>query len=296
MNNPFCYEPHPLCLEAADEVRRYLSQQPEWDEEVAAGKMFGVLVCEDEKGTLGFLAAYSGQIQGRADWPWFVPAVFDYLQPDGYFRQEEARISAINHRIDTLESDGDLEQLKQKRQAVEAEATTDITAYKTAMDQAKQRRDDLRNSGQPYDEEQLVRENQFQKAELRRKKHYWAGQLAEVDAQMQPISSQVAALRRERHERSDALQRWLFDHFLMLNSRGEQRSLTSIFADTPQGVPPSGSGECWHLNCYSMPMPIICVPGASPSSGRVARHAWRYAIIISSIPPAEASASPSWNG
>ena len=24
MNNPFCYEPHPLCLEAANEVREYL--------------------------------------------------------------------------------------------------------------------------------------------------------------------------------------------------------------------------------------------------------------------------------
>ena len=32
----------------------------------------------------GYLAAYSGQIGGRSDWEDFVPAVFDYLQPDGY--------------------------------------------------------------------------------------------------------------------------------------------------------------------------------------------------------------------
>ena len=67
MNNPFCYEPHPLCLEAADKVREYLAQHPEWHEEIQAGKMFGVLVCEDEEGQLGFLAAYSGQIGGCED-------------------------------------------------------------------------------------------------------------------------------------------------------------------------------------------------------------------------------------
>ena len=26
---PFCYEPHPLCIAAADEVRNYLAQHPE---------------------------------------------------------------------------------------------------------------------------------------------------------------------------------------------------------------------------------------------------------------------------
>ena len=58
LNNPLDYEPHPLCLLAADEVRAYLKQQTAWADEVANGKMFGVLVCEDEKGQLGFLAAY----------------------------------------------------------------------------------------------------------------------------------------------------------------------------------------------------------------------------------------------
>ena len=47
LNNPLDYEPHPLCLLAADEVRAYLRQQTQWADEVANGKMFGVLVCED---------------------------------------------------------------------------------------------------------------------------------------------------------------------------------------------------------------------------------------------------------
>jgi tRNA pseudouridine32 synthase/23S rRNA pseudouridine746 synthase len=60
------------------------------------GKMFGVLVAENSEGQLGFLAAYSGLLEGRNDWEYFVPPVFDAQQPDGYFKQKEREISALN--------------------------------------------------------------------------------------------------------------------------------------------------------------------------------------------------------
>ena len=85
---PFCYEPHPLCQMAAEEVKREIERiQP------TEGKMFGVLVVKAEEG-LGFLAAYSGLLEGRNDWPYFVPPVFDAQQPDGHFKQTERAISA----------------------------------------------------------------------------------------------------------------------------------------------------------------------------------------------------------
>ena len=94
---PFCYEPHPLCLLAAGEVQRELQQM-----ELTEGKMFGVLVVEVPCGlslsgevSLGFLAAYSGLLEGRNDWPYFVPPVYDAQQPDGHFKQEERAISAM---------------------------------------------------------------------------------------------------------------------------------------------------------------------------------------------------------
>lgn len=85
---PFYYEPHPLCQMAAEEVKREIERiQP------TEGKMFGVLVVKAEEG-LGFLAAYSGLLEGRNDWPYFVPPVFDAQQPDGHFKQTERVISA----------------------------------------------------------------------------------------------------------------------------------------------------------------------------------------------------------
>lgn len=243
MNNPFCYEPHPLCEEAAGEVRAYLSQHLEWAKEIGEGKMFGVLVCEDEAGQLGFLAAYSGQIGGREDWPWFVPAVFDYLQPDGYFKQEEARISQMNGQVKALEAASLRQQLLADLHQQTAQAQSETAAYKALMQTAKDRREQQRKEG-TADDEALIRESQFQKAELRRLKKRWNEKIAATEAQLQPLNDEIAALKQERHRRSDALQHWLFDHFVMLNAQGEQRSLTDIFAETPQGVPPSGSGEC----------------------------------------------------
>ena len=96
---PFCYEPHPLCQQAAKEVQAYIAAHPEIREDADKGKMFGVLVVEfpqpSESGGngLAFLAAYSGLLAGRNDWTYFVPPVFDAQQPDGHFKTMERKIS-----------------------------------------------------------------------------------------------------------------------------------------------------------------------------------------------------------
>ena len=95
---PFAYEPHPLCRLAAQEVQQHIASHPEIRQDADCGKMFGVLVVErpqqqGEGGGYGFLAAYSGLLAGRNDWPYFVPPVYDAQQPDGYFKQQERVIS-----------------------------------------------------------------------------------------------------------------------------------------------------------------------------------------------------------
>jgi len=98
---PFCYEPHPLCQLAAREVQQYIAHEPEILEDADKGKMFGVLVVEEKgfdgsHGRLGYLAAYSGLLAGRNDWPFFVPPVYDAQQPDGHFKTTEREISRIS--------------------------------------------------------------------------------------------------------------------------------------------------------------------------------------------------------
>ncbi len=242
LNCPFYYRPHALCLQAAEVVQKDIAAMAEWTDEVAEGKMFGVLVISDAKGGTGYLRAYSGQICGKADWQGWVPAVFDYLQPDGYFAVREAEISALNGEIKELERSPrhtlDCAALAKAKEDGERR----IKEYRTFMAEQKARRVVRRASGE--DEEALIRESQFQKAELRRLK-------AAVKTSLRPFEETVAAydlklakLRVRRKQLSDSLQRWLFERFVMLNGKGETKNLMEIFAETPVRVPPSGTGEC----------------------------------------------------
>ena len=93
---PFHYTPHPLCVKAAEEVQAYLQTRPEWHSELQQGKMFGVLLVRTPEGETGFLAAFSGNLAGSNHHSYFVPPIYDLLNPEGYFKQEEARISELS--------------------------------------------------------------------------------------------------------------------------------------------------------------------------------------------------------
>lgn len=80
---PFNYTPHPLAIEAADEVKRFLKEAgldyP--DGNLAEGKMFGVLVVTTDRNPsasspLYFLAAHSGTLDADTG-DYFVPAIYD---------------------------------------------------------------------------------------------------------------------------------------------------------------------------------------------------------------------------
>ena len=102
---PFHYTPHPLCVLAAEEVQAYLQSRTDWHDELQHGKMFGVLIVRTPEGETGYLAAFSGNLAGSNHHAFFVPPVYDLLNPEGYFKQEEARISEINHAIIALQTD-----------------------------------------------------------------------------------------------------------------------------------------------------------------------------------------------
>lgn len=251
---PFCYNPHPLCREAAAEVQRHIESSGVMGGE-AGGKMFGVLVVKQksdaegcEEGTrLGFLAAYSGLLSGRNDWPWFVPPVFDAQQPDGHFKTVEARISAINAEIAALSGSPEYAAAAENVRKTNDFAARELERMRREMAEAKQKRDARRASASEMSDEEkaaMERESQYMKAELRRARKRFGTMCAEAEADLHRLKSRIDNLRRTRRDMSEDLQNWLFAQYRMLNARGEQRDLRDIFAETAQGKPPAGSGDC----------------------------------------------------
>ena len=239
---PFHYSPHPLCRVAADEVKAYLRSRSEWAAEVAAGKMFGVLVVQGCTGEIGFLAAFSGNLAGRNDHEYFVPAVYDMLQPDDFFRREEAEISAINRSVAELEQSSEYCKAKQNVQSCRLQADVEIRELKQTLALRKVERAQRRATGEA--EAQLILESQRDNADLQRLKRHHRDAIAEAENHLATFDAQLASLREERSRRSADLQMALFGEFRMLNARGEVRDLCELFAPTAQCIPPAGAGEC----------------------------------------------------
>ena len=242
---PFCYMPHPLSVLAAKELQAYIASVEVWQEEIAKGKMFGVLVVENQQGELGYLAAYSGILSNRNDWDYFVPPVYDLLQPGSYFQVHEAEISQMNKAVAEKERDDTYLKRKEWQNKQKEEAHRRMASYQQQMKLAKRRRDEFRKHPLTSEQEaELIKESQFMKAELHRMKKHFEHVIAQKEAELAIFTDAINALKKERKEKSDALQRWLFSRFVMLNARGEKKDLLTIFAATPQRIPPAGSGEC----------------------------------------------------
>ena len=243
--NPFSYVPHELSILAYEQLLGYLDTQTVWHEELNKGKMFGVLVVKDKCDKLGFLASFSGNLNKCNLHSYFVPPIYDLMSPDGDFKAEENSISAINHKIDVLVSgESYLESKKQYNEFLSV-ASFQLNTAKNNIITAKENRDNLRKGELSISQEQeLKKESQYLKAELKRLKDANQIIIDELKVKVDIFEVEILALKKERKERSLALQMWLFDKFQLLNFKGEARGLCSIFEQTPQKTPPAGAGEC----------------------------------------------------
>ena len=252
MNNPLDYEPHPLCIAACKELQAYLAERKDWREEIDKGKMFGVLIVEKNDKEIGYLAAYSGQIGGRSDWKGFVPAVFDYLQPDGYFKTHEAKITELNQRIAHLINNPEIKETERILNKLHKVQEHKLNLHKMQITEAKAKRDARRQEASlhpdtkgltPEEEQAMIKESQFLKAELRRFKKL-ISQKTPLEEMYDNYQKGLQEIKQLRKSDSDELQKWLFSQFKMLNDKGESKDLLEIFKEFNQMVPPAGSGEC----------------------------------------------------
>lgn len=239
--------PRALAFVAARRVAAYVDQHPELTAGEVCGKMYGVLVVEAPGGCLAFLAAHSGLLGGRNDWPFFVPPVFDAQQPDGHFKTKEGEISGMNRRIAELMQRPQLFEARQRLEQVRQQTDRVIAREREEVKARKARRDTMRREQPQMDDAtkaMLIRESQHDKAQLRRLMKSCEASVAEHQEALDVLEREIEALKRERREGSDALQRWLFNQYVMLNAKGMRRTLIDIFARFNGTLPPAGAGDC----------------------------------------------------
>lgn len=242
---PFHYTPHSLAITAAEQVQVYLRSRKDWEKDLEQGKMFGVLIVQTVTGETGFLTAFSGILAGKNLHDYFVPPIYDLQQPQGFFRVEEDRITAINIRIRQLQTDKEYIACKDRLDETNRRANRSIEEAKEQL-KASQRDREAKRQANPGESElaAMIRESQFQKAELKRLKQQWNERIEALQSEVKVFESIIEKLKTERKNRSAALQQQLFEQFRILNARGETRDLCDIFSETEQKTPPAGAGEC----------------------------------------------------
>lgn len=258
---PFYYEPHPLCKLAAKEVQEYIRTQNEWNHpffetddlnEKTIGKMFGVLVVQNEHKQLGYLAAFSGKLAGTNQHSFFVPPVFDMLQNQSYFLKEEETLNGINAELEILENNADYLLLKEQLMEFNKKSTKEIERLrlqiiedrKDRKQQRSQAKKELQGEELTVYLDELARLSILSKTALRKLNESWEAKIVELQEKLNPFQEKIEQLKNERKEKSHALQQYLFHQYQFLNQAGEIQDLLDIFKRSVYDIPPAGAGEC----------------------------------------------------
>jgi tRNA pseudouridine32 synthase/23S rRNA pseudouridine746 synthase len=254
---PFYYEPNELCKIASQELQQYLETQTDWKhnfglqedgEGLVIGKMFGVLVVQNQANELGYLAAFSGKLADSNEHQHFVPPVFDMLQHDGFFKQEEKILNVYNRKIEALEKEAAFISLQEKLASTLSIAEKDKAEKKELSKQNKIIRDEIRIKAEQeldfesYKTEQknLSKESQLESIKLKQMNHFWKSEITKARQKVDVFQAKINQLKEERKAKSAALQQKLFEQYAFLNKFGESKSLGAIF----EGNPPASAGEC----------------------------------------------------
>ncbi|KHT47229.1 RluA family pseudouridine synthase [Vibrio sinaloensis] len=256
---PFYYQPHPLCVLAAEQLQTHLTDQTDWQHDFGLtgnqdgiGKMFGVLLVHSPEGELGYFSAFSGKIADQNLLPGFVPPVFDMLAEESFFRSDLAKITELNEQVKQRQANPELHALQQQ-----------LAQYQDDYQQAEQTQRDLMIQGRAARKKQrklaeqtlagdalelalddLARQSVAEKNVLKYLKLEWEEKINQVSIQLNELTEQIDAIKQQRKQRSNQLQNKLFEQYRFYNIRRDEKSLKAIFAPTTSPTPPAGAGEC----------------------------------------------------
>ncbi len=258
---PFYYEPYPLCIIAANELQAFIKEQTHWqhnfgfdpNNKVAeGGKMFGVLVVQNQSGEIGYLRAFSGKLN---DTPWpknFVPSINNLPEGDNFFNRGMREINVLGDEIRALETSVEMTAAQSEYENTKQQCAAEIESFRAFMRQRKMQRQRLRTAlenkisadGFALLKDSLVKESYHYQHEL---KLLVARCEAEINAKKDVFYAFKNQLKKQVEKRaahSATLQKKLFNSYQFLNSAGEKKSLESIFNERSIIQPPAGAGDC----------------------------------------------------
>jgi tRNA pseudouridine32 synthase/23S rRNA pseudouridine746 synthase len=305
---PFYYQPHPLCVLAAEQLQTYLVSQTQWqhnfglldDPNNIIGKMFGVLLVKNAGGELGFISAFSGKLAKQSRIQGFVPPVFDLLAKDSFFLPEQVTINKLNEKIKALQNAPRLSFIKQELSTLEAAHAQQLSELRGELVENRKARKikrhtlqhDLDTTTTDNGLKELAQQSVYDKWRLKDFTCQWQQSIGRLQTKLDGLNEHIAEVKLKRKTLSADLQNRIFSQYQFLNKDLVPKSLLDIFADTALKTPPAGAGECaapklLHYAFQHNLIPLALAEfwwGASPKS-EVKKHQQFYPACIGKCQP-----------
>jgi len=209
--------------------------------------MFGVLVVKDQSNNLGYLAAFSGKLANENHHEGFVPPVYDLLDENGFFLDEEKELNEINFKIEKLEKNELFLELKKELISIQEASQKEISQLKIEIKNNKHQRDEIRKKlcEKQLDElqelnKQSIKESYF----LKDRTNYWKNKKLAIELKISGFENDISDLKNLRKLKSSECQQRIFEQYTFLNANKELSSLNQIFNQNLKIFPPAGAGEC----------------------------------------------------
>ncbi|WP_233899092.1 RluA family pseudouridine synthase [Tenacibaculum piscium] len=258
---PFYYEPHPLCKLATKEVINYLKNQTDFNHNfgidpskkgLPIGKMFGVLVVENQQKEIGYITAVSGKLGETNTHLKFVPPVYDMLVKDSYYLQEKNNLIKFDGKLKKLKENTEYQKLINVYNSENEKAIIDIHQKKETLKIAKNNRRLKREKaiGELSEEAYLILKNTLSKESLEAKhffnnvNRYWKHRLKPIKEELLVFTDEIKLLKEKHKAMSIALQVYISEQYQFLNIKKEAKNLKELFSETSVQNLPAGSGEC----------------------------------------------------
>jgi tRNA pseudouridine32 synthase / 23S rRNA pseudouridine746 synthase len=207
----------------------------ELGDDLAEGKMYGVLLGRQRDGQPIALKAFSGLWQGQSHWPGWVPPIPGRQLVAELEVATLEKLAAIAQELQTLKTSP----LHQLYQAQQATADRERQQLNDLLQIRRQERQQQRQQ-HPELAPQLDRASRGDSATKRQLKEYWQGVLQPLAAAILELEQRAQHLREQRRQLSGTLQSQMYRTASITNFRGESLSLREL---RPSGLP-TGSGEC----------------------------------------------------
>ena len=257
---PFYYEPHYLAKIATEEIQEYLESQTEFTHnfgldttktDLPIGKMFGVLIVQNQKNEVGYLAAFSGKLADKSLPKKFVPPVFNMRTEGSFYIKGELEIDKINAQLALLKSNEHYLDLKKSFKKLSQAIAEDLENQRKKMKLSKSDRKLRKKKSNSVLSElevknltkKLMQESYNDQFFYKELLEYYETKSKKEGKEVLVFENKIALLKKERKEKSNYLQQTLFSKYAFLNPQKELKNLLDVFND-PAIKPPAGSGEC----------------------------------------------------